>query len=83
MLGTLVGSEAGLAVPPQFKNGHRFNRGYMSVMVCYSIWIHVDCIEVIMNTIERIDAYSSGMRRLQRIWAYLLKRKMRLYAKMH
>jgi hypothetical protein len=28
---------------------------------------------------ERLDRYTLGMARLQRIWAYLLRRKMRLY----
>ena len=32
-----------------------------------------------MNTRERLDVYSTGMKRLQRVWAYLLQRKMRLH----
>lgn len=31
------------------------------------------------NRFERMDQYDHSMARLQRIWAYLLKRKMRLY----
>ncbi len=32
-----------------------------------------------MSKLERLDRYTEQMARLQHIWAYLLKRKMRLY----
>lgn len=32
-----------------------------------------------MTKFERIHDYERGMQRLQHLWAYLLKRKMRLY----
>ena len=32
-----------------------------------------------MTKHDRIDQYTQSMARLQRIWAYLLSRKMRLY----
>jgi len=32
-----------------------------------------------LNKYERVVRYDASMLRMQRIWAYLLKRKMRLY----
>lgn len=31
-----------------------------------------------VTKLERLDRYNAGMLRLQRVWAYLLRRKMRL-----